>query len=180
MPKPKPTKKQEPPVRARHLSSGEEWQVPRHIYQSGKAAAWIEEQIADREKQAAITKRQEADAAAARIEAIQPEKTREDLLQEVDALQTQLKRLNREHEDAQHRMGLKDRQITELSALVDLHGLHRQSFDTVAEKVADHQAQQRHQTNRLRERNARLFERIRAGEFVDMSEFNAPLPPEEN
>ena len=183
MAKKKAPKKPEPPVKARHLASGEEWEVPREVYAAGKAAAWIEEQIADRQQQEAIAKRQAADADAAaeqaRLDAIAPEKTREDLLAEVDALQTQLRRLNREHDDVQHRMGLKDRQITELSALVDLHGLHRQSFDTVAEKVADHQAQQRHQTNRKRDRNALLFEKIRQGQHVDLSEFDAPLPPEQ-
>ena len=56
----------------------------------------------------------------------------------MESLKRQLKRRNIEFEDLTHRTGLKDRLKTELSALVDFHGLHRQSFDTVAEKVAGH------------------------------------------
>ena len=90
--------------------------------------------------------KQAADAAAARAEearakaeadaAVVLEKTRAELLAEIQALQDERTRLRREVEDRDHRLGLKQTLIEDLTAVGQIRGIHAEPLAEIVEGIA--------------------------------------------
>jgi len=174
--------KKDAPVRVRHIDTDTHWDVPRDEYIQGRAAKWIEQQLQQQAREAADAERRkaeaEAKAKAAADAAVVPEKSRAELLAEIEELRGERTKLRRDLDDRDHRLKLRQNIIDELDAAVRMRGIHAEPLEQIANQLRTDQENRNKQQNRLRERNRVLFDRIRAGEQVDESEFTAPLPPE--
>lgn len=168
------------PVELKHLASGETWQVPGDIYAKGGAAAskWIEQQITER-KTAEFYKA-EADRKAAeqaeqqRQATLVGERSVEDLLAEIETYQRRVSKLEESVESYKHRLQLKDDLLTDLGAAHELRTINQEPLEEVKRDMAA----KSELAKRRKARNAELFDRIRAGEFVPESAFFAELPAE--
>jgi len=172
-----------PPVELRHIDSGEMWMVPGDVFAKGGAAAtrWIDERIKERKTAeffAAEEKREAEQAAAAKAEAEKlaakaGERTMEDVLAENAKLLHRITKLENSVDGYKHRLQVKEELLTELGAAHNLRNINAEPLEQLKQDMA----QKAEEAKRRKARNSELFDRIRAGEFVPESAFQAPLPP---
>lgn len=170
--------KKDAPIRVRHIDTDTHWDVPRNEYIQGRASKWIESQLEAKATEAADKERREAEEKAAADAALVPEKTRAELLAEIQSLQDERTKLQRDLDDRDHRLQLRQNIIDELDAAVRMRGIHAEPLEQITAQLRSEQEARQKEQNRLRDRNRALMDRIRAGEEVSMDEFNAPLPKE--